>query len=158
MGSFPPSLSGRGRLQESSYNCSPTRGSEVDEQGEMHCFQRAGNSPGEPLGPSVSVFVPRMHCSAQGWQHSQTPTSPPPALTYADLIVCLSIADAAELKLIEGICKLALGRRQICEGKRRCQHRNSPAQRPTRPPGGLHPRAPRAGQAPEVRADGSALP
>lgn len=45
----------------------------------------------------------------------RAPTSPPPALTYADLIVCLSIADAAELKLIEGICKLALGRRQICE-------------------------------------------
>lgn len=63
----------------------------------------------------------------------RAPTSPPPALTYADLIVCLSIADAAELKLIEGICKFALGRRQICEGKCRCQHRNSPAQRPTHP-------------------------
>ena len=58
MGSLPPFLSGRGRLQVRSYNCSPSEGSEVDEQGEMHCFQRAGNGSGEPLGPPMSVFVP----------------------------------------------------------------------------------------------------
>lgn len=42
-----------------------------------------------------------------------------PGLTYADLIIRFSVADAAKFKLIEGVRKLALGRRQVCrEGGR----------------------------------------
>lgn len=40
-------------------------------------------------------------------------------LTYADLIVRLSIANAAEFKLVEGIRELALGSRQVCESRSR---------------------------------------
>lgn len=42
-----------------------------------------------------------------------------PGLTYADLIVGLSVADAAEFKLVERIRELALGCRQVCESRSR---------------------------------------
>lgn len=42
-----------------------------------------------------------------------------PGLTYADLVIRLSVADAAEFKLIEGIRELALGSRQVWEGRSR---------------------------------------
>lgn len=47
------------------------------------------------------------------------PCSGAPGLTYADLIIRLSVADAAEFKLIEGIRELALGGRQICDSRSR---------------------------------------
>ena len=50
---------------------------------------------------------------------SGLPTAPAPALTYADLVIRFRVADAAELKLVEGVCKLALGRRQVCRESRR---------------------------------------
>lgn len=42
-----------------------------------------------------------------------------PGLTYADLIVRLSVADAAEFELVEGIRELALGSRQVWESRSR---------------------------------------
>lgn len=73
-----------------------------------------------PWHPRV-CFSP-VPCSAQelgAWLQG-CPQHQRPGLTYADLIIRFSVADAAKFKLVEGVRKLALGRRQVCrEGRER---------------------------------------
>lgn len=144
-----------------SYSFSPSKGSEVDEQGEMHCFQRAEN--GEPLGPPMSVLVPMRALLCLGLA---APSEPPPTHRQLSPMQISSSVSASpmqrNLNSLRESANLRLADDRSVRGEMQTSAWERAAAQPGtgshQPPWKVTPRALHAGQAPEVRAHGSALP
>lgn len=110
-GNLIPFLSGRATFRPRSNKLFPWEGVADVEPGETCHFQRAGKHPDKfpgSLAP-LCMFIPHALLSSRVWSMaSGLPMAP--GLTYADLVIRFSITNAAEFKLVEGVCKLALGR------------------------------------------------